>query len=105
MSASTDPRPQAAPVDMDLAQQAKPGYGVPSQDPRTAAQSPLTPDEAAREGKSTLVGGGILAGAAAGAAVGAAVAGPLGAVVGAPIGSVAGALGGAAASAATAETP
>lgn len=101
MHGSQIPQPHNDTVDQDLAEQAKPGYGVPSQDPRPAAQSPLTPEEAKREAKSTLVGGGIMAGAAAGAAVGVAVAGPVGAVVGAPIGGVAGALGGVAATAAT----
>lgn len=96
----TTPRPATAmPVDPDLAEQARPGYGVPSQDPRPAAQQPLALDEAARESRSVLMGGGVVAGAATGAAVGGAVAGPVGVVVGGTLGGVAGALGSAAASA------
>jgi len=89
----------AAPTDPDLAEQARPGYGIPSQDPRPAAQQALSPNEAARESKSVLMGGGVMAGAATGAAIGVAVAGPVGVVVGGTLGGVAGALGGAAASA------
>lgn len=101
MSTSAAPHtPPTAPVDSDLAEQARPGYGVPSQDPRPGAQQPLSPAEAEREAKSVLTGGGVMVGAATGAAVGVAMAGPVGAVVGGTIGSVAGALGGAAASAA-----
>ena len=85
------------PVDPDLAEQAVPGHGVPSQDPDLAAQVVLDPEEAERESKSVLVGGGLVAGTAAGAAVGAAVAGPVGVLVGGAIGAVAGAIGGGAA--------
>ncbi|MDA8522890.1 bacteriocin [Acidovorax sp. NCPPB 4044] len=74
-----------------------PGYGVPSQDPRPAAQIQLAPEEAERESRSVLMGGGVMAGAATGAAVGVAVAGPIGVVVGGAVGGVAGAFGGAAA--------
>jgi non-heme chloroperoxidase len=88
-----------APVDEDLAEQAVPGHGVPSQDPDPAAQIPLEPLEAEREGHSALVGGAVVAGMATGAAVGVAVAGPVGVVLGASLGAVAGALGGAAAAA------
>lgn len=84
-------------VDKDLADQARPGYGVPSQDPRPAAQRPLDAEEAERESNSVLTGGGMMAGAAAGATIGVAVAGPVGVVVGGTLGAVAGALGGAAA--------
>ena len=87
-------------VDADLAEQAVPGHGVPSQDPDPAAQTVLNPREAQREARSTLVGGGVVAGLAAGAAIGVAVAGPVGVVVGATLGAVAGALGGEAAGAA-----
>ena len=90
--------PHAAPVDQDLVDQARPGYGVPSQDPRPAAQTLLGPSEAMREANSVLVGGGAMAGTAAGAAIGVAVGGPVGVVVGAAIGGVAGALGTAVAS-------
>jgi len=83
--------------DPDLAEQAKPGHGVPSQDPDPAAQSPIDDAHAEAEAKSVFAGGGALAGAATGAAVGTAVAGPVGVVVGGTIGAVAGALGGAAA--------
>ena len=86
-----------APVDEDLAEQARPGYSIPSQDPRTGAQTALEPVDAEREAHSALMGGGMMAGAAAGAAVGVAVAGPVGAVVGSTLGGIAGALGGAAA--------
>jgi non-heme chloroperoxidase len=89
----------AVPVDQDLAEQAVPGHGIPSQDPDPAAQVLLEPREAEREGKSVLMGGGMVAGAASGAAIGVAVAGPVGVLVGASLGAAAGALGGAAASA------
>ena len=79
------------PVDTDLASQAVSGHGVPSQDPDPAAQTVLNPQEAQREARSTLVGGGVVAGLAAGAAIGVAVAGPVGVVVGATLGAVAGA--------------
>ncbi|MFT3800494.1 MAG: bacteriocin [Burkholderiaceae bacterium] len=83
--------------DPDLIEQAKPGHGVPSQDPDPAAQQPIAPELAHREEKSVYVGGGIVAGAAAGAAVGSAVGGPIGTVVGGTVGAVAGAVGGVAA--------
>lgn len=95
--------------DKDMAEQANPGYGIPSQDPRPGAQQALTPAEQASERETTMIGGGALAGAAAGAAVGTAVAGPVGVVVGGTVGAIAGALGGCAAGKATsdekAETP
>lgn len=91
---------QHPPADADLAHQARPGHGVPSQDPNPGAQQPLSPEEAARESKSVLVGGGALAGVATGAGVGAAVAGPVGVVVGGAHGAMAGAVRGAAAGAA-----
>lgn len=85
----------AKPVDADLVEQATPGHGVPSQDPNLAAQVALSPEESERESKSTLVGGGLVAGKATGAAVGAVVAGPVGVLVGGMVGAVAGAIGGA----------
>lgn len=85
------------PVDPDLAEQAAPGHGVPSQDPSVAAQTGLLPEEAEREAKSAFVGGGAVAGLAAGAAVGAVVGGPIGVVVGGTVGTLVGALGGEAA--------
>lgn len=86
--------------DEDLAEMARPGHGVPSQDPEAGAQFALEPGEAEREAHSVYAGGGVLAGAAAGAAIGAAVAGPVGVLVGGTLGGVAGAVGGAAAGAA-----
>jgi pimeloyl-ACP methyl ester carboxylesterase len=91
------PSPDTPPADKDLAEQAQPGHGVPSQDTAVAAQFALEPEEAEREAKSALMGGGMMAGAAAGAAIGVVVAGPVGVVVGATLGAVAGAVGGAAA--------
>jgi pimeloyl-ACP methyl ester carboxylesterase len=85
--------------DQDLAEQALPGHGIPSQDPDPAAQTLLNPQEADREADSALTGGGLVAGMAAGAAIGITVAGPVGVVVGATLGAVAGAMGGAAAGA------
>jgi pimeloyl-ACP methyl ester carboxylesterase len=88
------------PLDLDLAEQANIGHGIPSQDTSEAAQAPLEPQDAAREANSVLIGGGVMAGAATGAAIGVAVAGPVGILVGASLGAVAGAMGGAAAGAA-----
>jgi non-heme chloroperoxidase len=82
------PPSNTAPANEDLAEQARPGHGIPSQDPDPAAQIPLETQEAQREAQSVLMGGGVVAGAATGAAVGVMVAG-----------AVAGALGGAAAGA------
>mgnify|MGYP000550643179 CR=1 FL=1 len=81
------------PVDPDLAEQAVPGHGIPSQDPETAAQVGLSPEEAQRESKSALVGGGLVAGVAAGSAVGAVVAGPVGILLGGTVGAIAGVVG------------
>lgn len=100
MNPSATPLSNAAPVDEDLAEQARPGFGIPSQDPRPEAQVQLEPEEAEREAKSVLMGGGVVAGAAAGATIGVVVAGPVGVLVGGTLGAVAGALGGAAAGAA-----
>ena len=97
MNASLNPASKTAAADQDLAEQARPGHGVPSQDPSPAAQVPLDPDEAEREAKSVLTGGGMVAGAATGAAIGTVVAGPVGTVVGGTLGAIGGALGGAAA--------
>lgn len=87
---------QEKPVDGDLAEQALPGHGIPSQDPDPTAQHTLTAEESDRESKSALMGGGMMAGAAAGAAMGVAVGGPVGVFVGGTAGAIAGALGGAA---------
>jgi len=97
MNSSTTQPTGVKAVDPDLAEQAVPGHGVPSQDPDLAAQVPLDPEEAERESKSVLMGGGLVAGSAAGAAIGAAVAGPVGVLVGGALGGVAGAIGGGAA--------
>ena len=85
------------PIDPDLAEQANPGHGVPSQDPSVGAQVALPRAEAEREAKSTLVGGGAIAGMLAGAATGAVLGGPVGVLVGGTVGTLAGALGGEAA--------
>jgi hypothetical protein len=92
---------KSTPADKDLAEQARPGHGIPSQDPDPAAQVGLARKDAKRETESVLIGGGVVAGAATGAAVGVAVAGPVGVVVGTAVGAVAGALGSAAIGAAT----
>lgn len=97
MDPAATPPSRTAPVDEDLARQARPGHGIPSQDPDPAAQQPLADRESEREAHSVLMGGGMVAGAATGAAVGVAVGGPAGVLVGATLGAVAGALGGAAA--------
>ena len=86
------PTSHSAPADDDLAEQARPGHGVPSQDPNPAAQILLKPQEAHREAQSALVAGGVVAGAATGVAIGVMVAGPVGVVVGATTGAVVGAL-------------
>lgn len=83
-------------VDPDLAEQAVPGHGVPSQDPAPAAQRAIDADQAAEEERTVYMGAGVLAGAATGAAIGTAVGGPVGVVLGGTVGAVAGALGGAA---------
>ena len=97
MNPSASPSSKTASADQDLSEQARPGYGIPSQDPTPAAQIPLEPKEAVREAKSVLAGGGVILGAATGAAIGVVVAGPVGVVVGTTLGAVAGALGAAAA--------
>ena len=99
MNSSTTLPSHIAPHDEDLAEQARPGHGVPSQDPNPAAQISLEPEEAEREAKSVLTGGGMVGGAAIGATIGVVVGGPVGVVVGGTLGAVAGALGGGAAGA------
>ncbi len=96
MNRRREPRNRLASRDADLSEQARPGHGVPSQDPDPAAQQPLGPAEARREAGSALTGGAMVAGMATGAAIGVAVAGPVGVVVGASLGAVAGAIGGSA---------
>lgn len=97
--------PASVQPDTDLAEQALPGHGVPSQDPDPAAQMLLDPEESKRETQSALAAGGVLAGAATGAAIGVAVAGPVGVVVGASVGAVAGVLGSAVAGASVKTEP
>lgn len=97
MKPSNTPPSRRTATDQDLAEQARPGHGIPSQDPEIGAQLSLEPWEAEREANSVLTGGGMMVGAAAGAAIGSVVAGPVGAVVGGTAGAVAGALGGGAA--------
>jgi non-heme chloroperoxidase len=99
MNSSTTPPSHTAAVDEDLARQARPGHGIPSQDPDPAAQLALEPEEAKREAESVMTGGGVVGGAAIGASIGVAVAGPVGVVVGGTLGAVAGAVGAAAAGA------
>ncbi len=100
MNSLTAPSPNTTTDDEDMAEQANPGHGIPSQDPDAAAQTALEHQDVEREANSVLIGGGVMAGAAAGAGIGIAVAGPVGVLVGASLGAVAGALGGAAAGAA-----
>jgi non-heme chloroperoxidase len=100
MNPSANAPSRTAPADEDLAEQARPGHGIPSQDPDPSAQFWQEPAAEQREVQSALMGGGVVAGAATGATIGVAVAGPAGVVVGAALGAVAGALGGAAAGAA-----
>lgn len=97
MNSSATLPSHSAPRDEDLAEQAVPGHGIPSQDPNPAAQIPLESDEAEREAKSVLTGGGVVGGAAVGATIGLVVGGPVGVVVGGTLGAAAGALGAAAA--------
>jgi hypothetical protein len=93
MSASTTLPSSPAPADEDLVEQARPGHGIPSQDPDPEAQIALSPEEAEREAKSVMTGGGAVGGAAIGATIGVAVAGPVGVLVGGTLGAVVGALG------------
>lgn len=97
MNPSTIPPAANTAVDEDLAEQARPGHGIPSQDPDPDAQIALEPEEVEREANSVMAGGGMVGGAAVGATVGVVVAGPVGAVVGGALGAFAGVLSGAAA--------
>lgn len=81
-------------TDRDLAKQAKPGHGVPSQDPDPAAQFPMGRDLAVREKKTVFVSAGVMTGAALGAVLGTVLVGPVGSVGGGMLGAVAGAFGG-----------
>lgn len=98
MNPSGNP-PPSTPTDPDLADQAHPGHGVPSQDPDEGAQFPLPSEDVEDEANSKLIAGGAVAAMATGAAIGAAVGGPVGVVVGASAGAVAAAIGGVAATA------
>ncbi len=104
MNPSAPAPPTTAPVDKDLAEQAQPGHGVPSQDPDSAAQVPLEPQEVQREANSVLMAGSVMAGMATGAVIGVAVAGPVGVLVGATLGATGAALGAAAAGATASAT-
>ena len=97
MNPSNTARSNTAAADEDITEQARPGHGIPSQDPNPAAQFAQEPAAEQREVQSVLLGGGVVAGLATGAAIGVVVAGPVGVVVGGALGAVAGALGGAAA--------
>ena len=101
MTPSTTPPSKPEPTDPDLAEQARPGHGIPSQDPDSSAQFVLNPGETAgetesvfnpgetpREAESVLVGGAMLGGAASGAGIGALVGGPVGVLVGASVGAM-----------------
>ena len=79
------------PLDPDLAQQARRGYGVPSQDLDPAAQMPLSAVEQARELRSAFTGGGMIAGLGLGCVLGLMLAGGAGAVLGSVSGSIVGA--------------
>jgi hypothetical protein len=96
MTTPHDAPRKPSPDDTDLARQARPGYGIPSQDPRPGAQSPLAGAEAEREARSVFAGGGVVAGAITGSAIGLLAAGPAGALIGGALGGIAGAVGGAA---------
>jgi non-heme chloroperoxidase len=61
MNTSTNLPPNTSPVDEDLAEQARPGHGIPSQDPEPAAHKPLQPQEAQREAQPAMMGGGEVA--------------------------------------------
>ena len=93
MNSETTLPADVKPVDPDLAKQAVAGHGVPSQDPESGAQVGLSPEEADRESKSALIGGGVVAGVITGSAVGAVVAGPVGILVGGTVGAIAGVVG------------
>lgn len=93
MNTSTTSATHTPTTDEDLIGQARPGHGIPSQDPNPAAQHALAPGEAQREANSALVGGGVVAGMSTGAVIGAGVAGPAGGMVGAALGAVAGTIG------------
>lgn len=92
---ATPPRPASA-VGNSVVQQ-RPGYGIPSQDPRPAAQFALRPEEAEREERSVFMGGGLMIGLAAGASLGVVVGGPLVMLAGGMLGAFGGALAGEAA--------
>ena len=93
MNSETTLPADVKPVDPDIAKQAVVGHGVPSQDPESGAQVGLSPEEADRESKSALVGGGVVAGVITGSAIGAVVAGPVGILVGGTVGAIAGVVG------------
>ena len=65
--------PTLTSVDEDVAKQARPGHGIPSQDPNPTAQFAQEPAAVQSEVKSALVGGGVVGGAVTGATIGVAV--------------------------------
>ena len=87
MNTTVTAPPDTVAPDADMAEQAYPGHGIPSQDPSAAAQTALAPHEAEREANSVLMAGGMAGGAATGAVIGVAVAGPVGILVGATLGA------------------
>jgi hypothetical protein len=70
MNPSATAPSKAALADEDIAEQARPGHGIPSQDPDPAAQFSQQPADEQREVQSVLAGGGAVAGLATGAAIG-----------------------------------
>jgi hypothetical protein len=80
-------------TDEDLLELAKPGHGVPSQDPDPSAQYPIGRELAAEEERTVFVGAGVMLGAALGAVVGIAAAGPVGVFAGSMVGGVVGGFG------------
>ncbi|MGB4117634.1 MAG: hypothetical protein WBK51_13930 [Polaromonas sp.] len=93
MNSPTTLPTDVTPVDPVVAKQSVPGFGVPSQNPESGAQVGLSREEAERESKSALIGGGMVAGLVTGSAVGAVVAEPVGILVGGTVGAIAGVVG------------
>lgn len=82
--------PQRHRKDPDLRRQAKPGYGVPSQDPSPEAQLMLSDAEQMREFTSSFTGTGLIAGTTLLATAGGLLAGSTGLLLGAMIGAFSG---------------
>ena len=94
---SNTPSPSHRIHDEDVAKQARPGHGIPSQDPKPSAQFALSTEDTRRATDSVLMGSGLVVAAATGAGVGAMVSGPVGILIGASLGAVTGLLCGVAA--------